>query len=49
MRSFRLVKRFLGKKIDNKLTFEEHVEGPCRKARQKVSAAARISSMIRFE
>ena len=49
MRSFRVVKRFLGKKIGNKLTFEEHVEGLCRKARQKISAVARISSLIRFE
>ena len=49
MRSFRVVKRFLGKKIGNKLTSEEHVEGLCRKARQKISAVARISSLIRFE
>ena len=49
IRSFRVVKRFLGKKIGNKLTFEEHVEGLCRKARQKISAVARISSLIRFE
>ena len=49
IRSFRVVKRFLGKKIGNKLTFEEHVEGLCRNARQKISAVARISSLIRFE
>ena len=49
IRSFRVVKRFLGKKIGNKLTFEEHVEGLCRKARQKISAVARISSLIRSE
>ena len=36
--------KLLGKKIDNKLTFEEHVEGLCKKASQKVSALARISS-----
>ena len=36
-------------KIDNKLTFEEHVEGLCKKASQKVSAVARISSLTRFE
>ena len=40
---------FLGIKIDNKLTFEEHVEGLCKKASQKVSAVARISSLMRFE
>ena len=36
-------------KIDNKLTLEEHVEGLCKKASQKVSAVARISSLMRFE
>ena len=41
--------KFLGIKIDNKLTFEEHVEGMCKKVGQKVSAAARISSLMRFE
>ena len=41
--------KFLGIKIDNKLTFEEHVEGMCKKASQKVSAVARISSLMRFE
>ena len=41
--------KFLGIKIDNKLTFEEHVEGLCKKASQKVSAVARISSLMRFE
>ena len=35
--------------IYNKLTFEEHVEGLCKKATQKVSALARISFLIRFE
>ena len=40
--------KFLGIKIDNKLTFEEHVEGLCKKASQKVSAVARILS-LRFE
>ena len=40
---------FLGIKIDNKLTFEEHVEGLCKKASQKVSAVARILSLMRFE
>ena len=42
-------KRFLGIKINNKLTFEEHVEGLCKKTSQKVSAVARISSLMRFE
>ena len=28
---------FMGIKNDNKLTFEEHVEGLCKKASQKVS------------
>ena len=29
--------KFFGIKIDNKLTFEEHVEGLCKKASQKVN------------
>ena len=41
--------KFFGIKIDNKLTLEEHVEGLCKKASQKVSAVARISSLTRFE
>ena len=41
--------KFLGIKIDNKLTFEEYVEALCKKASQKVSAVARISSLMRFE
>ena len=41
--------KFLGIKIDNKPTFEEHVEEVCKKASQKVSAVARISSIMRFE
>ena len=36
-------------KIDNKLTFEEHVEGLCKKVNQKGGAVARISSLMRFE
>ena len=40
---------FFGIKIDNKLTLEEHIEGLCKKASQKVSAVARISSLMRFE
>ena len=51
MRSFqvRAVKKLLGIKIDNKVTFKEHVEELCKKASQKVSALARISSLMRFE
>ena len=41
--------KILGIKIDNKLTFEEHIERLCKKASQKVSAVARISSLMRFE
>ena len=40
---------FLGIKINNNLTFEEHVEGLCKKASQKVSAVARILFLMRFE
>ena len=36
-------------KIVNKLTLEEHLEGLCKKASQKVSAVTRISSLMRFE
>ena len=39
---------FLGVNIDNKLIFEEHVE-LCKKASQKLSAVARISSLMRFK
>ena len=41
--------KLLGIKIDSKLTFEEHVEGLCKKASQKISALERISSLMRFE
>ena len=41
--------KFLGIKIDNKLAFEEHVEGLCKKASQKFSAVARISYLMRYE
>ena len=40
--------KFLGIKIDNELTFEENVEGLCKKNSQKVSALARISSLLRL-
>ena len=41
--------RFFGIKIDNKLTLEEHVEELFKKASRKVSAVARISSLMLFE
>ena len=41
--------KFLGIKTDNKLIFEEHVEEMCKKASQKFSDAARISSLMRFD
>ena len=40
---------FFGIKIDKKLTLEEYVEGLYKKASQKVSAVARMSSLMRFE
>ena len=36
-------------KIDNKLTFEEHVEGLCKKCSQKINVLTRISSLMRFK
>ena len=39
----------LGIKIDNKLTFEKHVESLCKKASLKLNALTRISSFINFE
>ena len=42
-------KKFLGIKNDKKLTFEEHVEGLCKKASQKVSAKATISFLMTFK
>ena len=41
--------KLLGIKIDNKLTFEEHAEGLCKKANQKVSALAKISFLMGLE
>ena len=41
--------KFFGIKIDNKLSLEECVQGMCKKASQKISAVARISSLMRFE
>ena len=41
--------KLLGVKVDNKLTFEEHVEKLCKNTSQKVSALARVSTLMRFE
>ena len=41
--------KFFAIKIDNKLTLDKYVEELCKKASQKVSAVARISSLMRFE
>ena len=41
--------RFFRIKIDNKLTLEQHIEGLCKKASQKVSALARVSALMRSE
>ena len=41
--------KLLGIKIDNKLTFEEHEERLRKKNSQKVSAVARILSLMRLE
>ena len=41
--------KLLGIKTDNKLTFEEQIQGLCKKASQKVSALARVSSLMRFK
>ena len=42
-------KKLLGINIDNRLTFEEHVNYLCDKASQKVSALARLSAFMSFE
>ena len=50
MRSFQVrSKKFWGIKNDKKLTFEEHVEGLCKKTSQKVSAKATISFLMTFK
>ena len=41
--------KLLGIKIDNKLSFEPHVDSLCRKASQKLNALSRIVSSITFE
>ena len=38
--------KLLGIKIDNKLTFDEHVSGPCKKAANKLRAVARVTSYM---
>ena len=39
-----LCKKLLGIKINNKLTFDEHISGLCKKAANKLKALARIPS-----
>ena len=41
--------KFLGIKIDNKLTFNEHVSGLCKKASQKLHALARVAQYMTVE
>ena len=41
--------KLLGIKIDNKLSFEAHVESLCKKASQKLNALSRIALSISFE
>ena len=40
--------KILGVKVDNKLTFKNHVETLCKKASQKISALSRVSSYMNF-
>ena len=41
--------KLLGINIDNKLTFDDHVAGLCRKAAQKLHALSRISHFMTFK
>ena len=41
--------KLLGVNIDNKLTFDEHVDSLCKKASQKFNALARLLSSMKFE
>ena len=38
--------KLLGVTIDNKLTFDEHVSGLCKKASQKLHALARVANYM---
>ena len=42
-------RKLLGIKIDNNLTFDEHVSGICTKASQKLHALSRVSHFMTFE
>ena len=42
-------KKLLGIKIDNKMTFNDHVSDICTKATQKLHALSRISNFMSFE
>ena len=42
-------KKLLGINIDNKLSFDEHVTGLCRKASQKLHALSRISHFMKTQ
>ena len=41
--------RLLGIKIDQKLSFEPHVDSLCKKASQKLNALARMASSLKFK
>ena len=41
--------KLLGINIDNKLTFEQHVDSLCNKASQKLNALARLAQYMSFE
>ena len=41
--------KLLGIKIDQKLSFEPHLESLCKKASQKLKALARMASSLKFK
>ena len=41
--------KLLGIKIDQKLSFEPHVDSLCKKASQKLNALARMTSSLKFK
>ena len=41
--------KLLGIKIDHKVSFEPHVESLCKKASQKLSAVARLTSSLKIK